>query len=67
LPSTPGFFGLFEAAAVTGLGFYGIDRSMAITWGFAFHVLSFIPITLIGLFYLARSGMKLGDLRQIER
>ena len=66
LPSTPGFFGLFEAAAVTGLGFYGVDRSLAITWGFTFHVLSFIPITLIGLYYLARSGMKLGDLRQIQ-
>jgi len=66
LPSTPGFFGLFEAAAVIGLGFYGVDRSLAITWGFTFHVLSFIPITLIGLYYLARSGMKLGDLRQIQ-
>lgn len=66
LPSTPGFFGAFEAAAVTGLGFYGIDNSLAIAWGFTFHVLSLIPITLIGLYYLARSGMKLGDLRQIE-
>jgi hypothetical protein len=67
LPSTPGFFGLFEAAAVTALGFYGVDRSLAITWGFTFHVLTLIPITLIGLYYLAKSGMKLGDLRQIER
>jgi uncharacterized protein (TIRG00374 family) len=62
----PGFFGAFEAAAVAGLGFYGVDRALAITWGLTFHVLSLIPITVIGLYYMARSGMKLGDLKQIK-
>lgn len=65
LPSTPGFFGLFEAAAKLGLVMYGVSESLAVAWGFIFHVLSLIPITVIGLYYVARAGMTLGDLKQI--
>ena len=67
LPSTPGFFGLFEAAAKLGLVMYGVSESLAVAWGFIFHVLSLIPITLIGLYYVARAGMTLGDLKQIGK
>lgn len=67
LPSTPGFFGLFEAAAKVGLVLYGVSESLAVAWGFIFHVLSLIPITVIGLYYVARAGMTLGDLRRIGK
>lgn len=67
LPSTPGFFGLFEAAAKVGLVMYGVSESLAVAWGFIFHVLSLIPITVIGLYYVARAGMTLGDLKQIGK
>lgn len=67
VPSTPGFFGLFEVAAQKGLGFYGINEGLALAWGLTFHVLSLIPITLIGLYYLARSGVHLGELKQIKQ
>lgn len=67
LPSTPGFFGFFEAAALASLTLYGVSDSLAIAWAVSYHVLSLIPITLIGLYYLARSGLKLGELKQIER
>lgn len=67
VPSTPGFFGPFELAAVAGLTLYGVDNSLAAAWALGFHVLSLIPITIIGLYYLARSGMRLGDLKQIGK
>lgn len=66
VPSTPGFFGLFEAAAKAGLVIYGVQESLALAWGLSFHVLSLIPIVVVGLYYLARSGVKLGDLKQIK-
>jgi uncharacterized protein (TIRG00374 family) len=66
VPATPGYFGLFEAAAKTGLGIYGVSESLSLAWGFTFHVLSLIPIVAIGLYYLARSGVKLSDLKQIK-
>ena len=66
VPSTPGFFGLFEAGAKTGLAIYGVHENLALAWGLTFHILSLIPIVVIGLYYLARSGVKLSDLKQIK-
>jgi uncharacterized protein (TIRG00374 family) len=67
LPAMPGNFTTFEAAAVLGLGVFGINQNLALAWALTFHLLSLIPITLIGLYYLARSGMNLGELRQLKR
>jgi len=66
LPSTPGYFGPFEAAAVAGLAVYGVDRNLAIAWSLTYHVLTLIPITVIGLYYVARSGLRLAELRQLR-
>ena len=62
LPSSPGFFGVFEALARTGLEVYGVDKTLATSWAIGFHLLSFIPITLFGAFYFARLGLHFGDL-----
>jgi uncharacterized membrane protein YbhN (UPF0104 family) len=62
IPSSPGFFGVFEALARTGLSVYGVDKTLATSWAIGFHLLSFIPITLLGAFYFARLGLHLGDL-----
>jgi glycosyltransferase 2 family protein len=66
-PSTPGFFGIFEFFAVLGLGLYGVERNLAAAWALSYHVLSLIPITLMGAIYLARSGVRLGDLKQVRQ
>lgn len=67
VPSTPGYFGPFEIAAVAGLRLYGVDENVAVAWAVSFHVLSLIPITVMGLYYLVRSGMHLGELRELRR
>ena len=66
MPSTPGFFGPFEFASVTALGWYGVHGSLAAAWALSYHVLSLIPITVIGLYYVARSGLQLGELKQLK-
>jgi uncharacterized protein (TIRG00374 family) len=67
IPSTPGYFGPFEIAAVAGLHLYGVPESLAAAWALGYHILSLIPITIIGLYYLARSGMHLGELRALRQ
>jgi len=62
LPSAPAFVGLFEGAAVVALGLYGIAESAALTWALVFHVVTFIPITLIGAYYFARLGLTMGEI-----
>ena len=62
IPSSPGFFGVFEALARTGLSVYAVDKTLATSWAIGFHLLSFVPITLLGAWYFARLGMHLGDM-----
>jgi uncharacterized protein (TIRG00374 family) len=62
-PSGPGFFGLFESAAIIGLTFYGVDRTFAISWGLGFHILSWIPIVVFGAMYVTRMKLSIADMR----
>jgi uncharacterized protein (TIRG00374 family) len=62
VPSAPGFFGVFEAATKVALSVYGVDDTLAVSYALGYHILTFIPITLIGFWYLARLGLHYRDL-----
>lgn len=62
IPQAPGFFGVFENLGRIGLGIYGIAPDAAVTWAIGFHFLSYIPITVIGVWYFARAGISMKDL-----
>jgi len=61
VPSSPGFVGVFEYMAKLALPLYGVSEAQAVTWAIGFHVLSYIPITVIGAWYFLRMGVHLGD------
>ncbi|MFI5244715.1 MAG: lysylphosphatidylglycerol synthase transmembrane domain-containing protein [Gemmatimonadales bacterium] len=63
LPSTPGFFGPFELFGKAGLAVYGVGGAEAVSWVLGFHVLSYIPITIMGAWYLTRMKLHLSDFR----
>ena len=63
LPSSPGFFGVFEAAAKVGLDVYQVPGRLAVSWAIGFHILAFIPITVIGFYYFARLGLHFSDFK----
>lgn len=65
VPSSPGFFGVFEYVAKISLVLYGVPENDAVAWGFGYHILTFIPITVIGLFYFGRLDLRFGDLRSV--
>jgi uncharacterized protein (TIRG00374 family) len=62
-PSTPGYFGPFEAAIKAVLSLFGIDPNVAASYGLTYHFATFLPITLLGLWSLATTGIKLRELR----
>lgn len=66
VPSAPGFFGVFEYIGQQGLGLYGVDAARATSWAVGFHILTYIPITLIGIYYFARLGLHFRDLSRAE-
>jgi glycosyltransferase 2 family protein len=66
IPSAPGFFGPFHAAAVWGLGLWGVDHARAASFAIGFHLGGWIAVTSLGAFFAARLRLRLRDLRESE-
>lgn len=66
-PSTPGYFGVFEAVAAAVLSLFGVPTAVGFAYGITYHIATFIPITLLGLWSLARTGLHVRDVRQVAR
>lgn len=62
VPSAPGFFGVFEKLAVLSLGLFAVGAKAATSWAIGYHVLSFIPITVIGAYYFAALGLNIREI-----
>lgn len=63
IPSSPGFFGVFEGATRASLALYGVPAGKAVSYAIGYHIGGFIPITLLGVYSLWRAGMTLQQLR----
>ncbi len=63
LPSAPGFFGPWEAAARFGLhAVWGVELQKALGFAVGFHIGSFLAVTIPGLFFAWRIGLSWGDM-----
>ena len=68
VPSAPGFFGTFHAAAVVGLTeVYGAAGSSTLAFAFGYHLGGFIPVTLMGMWYAAQMGMSWSELGRADQ
>jgi uncharacterized protein (TIRG00374 family) len=65
-PSSPGFFGVFEAAARLGLGVYEVAPTDTVSFATSYHILTFLPVTLIGLWYIRRFGLTWSEMGHSE-
>jgi hypothetical protein len=65
IPSAPGYIGTFDAPGIAVLRAFGVDRAAAAGYTLVLHVALWLPITLLGAYYLAREGIRWSDqLRQ---
>jgi uncharacterized protein (TIRG00374 family) len=66
-PSSPGFFGVFEAAARLGLSLWSIAPARIVSFATSYHILTFIPVTVLGIWYLQRIGLSWKDVGTREQ
>lgn len=66
LPTPGGVGGTHEAFRLGVTSFYGADNDAAIGAAILQHALNFAPVTLLGLWFLARDGINLTRLREIS-
>ena len=61
IPSAPGYIGTFDAPGIAVLTAYGVDQATAAGYTLVLHVALWVPITLLGAYYLTREGIKWSD------
>ncbi|MEO5799111.1 MAG: lysylphosphatidylglycerol synthase transmembrane domain-containing protein [Gemmatimonadales bacterium] len=65
-PQMPGYIGGFEVPIILVLGFYSVDKDLALAYALTYHLLTFVPITLLGAWSAVRSGVTLRSAKAAE-
>ncbi len=58
IPSAPGYIGTFDTPGIAVLTAYGVDPATAAGYTLVLHGALWLPITLLGLYYMAHEGIK---------
>ena len=66
IPSAPGYIGTFDAPGIAVLVAYGVDQATAAGYTLVLHVALWLPITLLGAYYLTHEGIKWSDSLRAE-
>ena len=57
LPSAPGYIGTFDKPGIEVLTIFGVERGLAAGYTLVLHAALWLPITLLGLWYMTREGL----------
>ncbi|HQZ23225.1 MAG TPA: lysylphosphatidylglycerol synthase transmembrane domain-containing protein [Thermoflexales bacterium] len=64
IPSGPGFVGTFDAAGIGVLSALGVPSNIAGAYTLALHAVLWLPVTLVGAFFMLREGLHWNDLQK---
>ena len=59
--------GVIQYACKVGLGFFHVDAAQALSFSFYYLVSQFLPITVVGLYYLKSQGLSLKQVAAASR
>jgi hypothetical protein len=66
IPSAPGYIGTWEAVTKAVLVAYAVPGAEALGYAVVLHVALWLPITLLGAYYMAREGIRWSDSLRTE-
>lgn len=66
LPSSPGYVGTFDTPGIKTLTAYGVRETVAASYTLVLHAALWLPITVLGVFYLYRQGLSWRDFRKAQ-
>jgi hypothetical protein len=58
LPSGPGYIGTWDAPGIAVLQAYNVPKEIATAYTFVLHFALWLPITAVGLYFMAREGVQ---------
>jgi hypothetical protein len=66
IPSGPGYVGTFDAAGIGILIALGLRQDIATAYTLVLHAVLWLPVTLLGAFFMLREGLKWADFKRAE-
>lgn len=64
IPSSPGYIGTFDAPGIAVLTQFGVPQAIATGYTLVLHVALWLPITLLGIFYMVRHSLGWRDMER---
>ena len=64
IPSTPGYFGVIQLSFWISLQMFGVEKADAFASSVYFHLSQYIPVTLVGLYYVNKTGLRLRQIKE---
>jgi hypothetical protein len=64
IPSSPGYVGTFDEPGIEVLKAFGVEANVAGAYTLVLHAALWLPITLLGFYYMARLGVGWRDFAQ---
>ncbi|MDM7917419.1 MAG: lysylphosphatidylglycerol synthase transmembrane domain-containing protein [Candidatus Eisenbacteria bacterium] len=65
IPSAPGFIGTLQGGGTAALVVFGVSRESGLAFSILYHATQWIPVNVVGLIYLFREGLSLGQLSRM--
>jgi glycosyltransferase 2 family protein len=65
VPTPGGVGGFHEMYRIGVTSFFGAGNEAAVAAAIVLHVMSFVPVTIVGLIFMAKDGLSLGRLQQL--
>ncbi|HJW84174.1 MAG TPA: lysylphosphatidylglycerol synthase transmembrane domain-containing protein [Anaerolineae bacterium] len=67
LPAAPGYLGTFDAPGIAVLSAFGVAAPVATAYTLVLHAALWLPITLLGFFFMARQSLRWSDFAKAAR
>ncbi|MCP4362889.1 MAG: flippase-like domain-containing protein [Chloroflexi bacterium] len=64
LPAAPGYIGTFDGPGIAVLVLYGVNPEIATAYTLVLHAALWLPITILGGWYMLRAGMRWSTFKQ---
>lgn len=62
VPAAPGYIGTLNLACVAGLALFAVSKQTSVSFSWFYWASQWVPISLVGLWYLRREGLSLKSL-----
>jgi len=66
VPAAPGYIGTLNLACVAGLALFSVGKEMAVPFSWFYWAAQWLPVTVVGLFYLRREGLTLRSIGEVQ-